>query len=81
MKNDSLSDTQQEKKMSVKELHFEGQAYDMNICIEADKIVISMQEEQFELDRNQAHMVMLYFQEHLGYVSISKERLDEGTHE
>lgn len=76
--DDSLNDTQQEKeKMSVKRLHFEGRTWNLDVCIENDQVILDMMEEGFALDRNQAHMLMLYLQEHLGYVSISKDRLNE----
>lgn len=89
MIDDSLSDTQpivtqQENKMSVKELNFYWSMFDkaLVVCKEEDKIKLLIRhgidgEEEFKLDCSQAHLLMLYLQEHLNHVSISKDRLND----
>ncbi len=55
--------------MSVKELKFEDEYGSMEVSKDdADMICIELWKEnysQFTLDRNQAHLLMLYLQEHL----------------
>lgn len=70
--------------MSVEELRLSDVEHmtDMNVRIAENKkfkieIASDMDGDWLYLDRNQAHMLMLYLQQHLGYVSISKDRLDE----
>jgi hypothetical protein len=87
MMDDSLSDVQQEKKMSVERLVLNDVQKEIKMYVDKGK------DDKFNfmsvengktiwliIDRNQAHILMLYLQQHLGYVSISKDRLDEGTH-
>jgi hypothetical protein len=79
MMDDNLSDVQQEKKMSVKELMLIDGSKQLKIesLGKEIEIIFGNNEKWVVLDRNQAHMLMLYLQQHLGYVSISKDRLDE----
>lgn len=62
--------------MSVKELKFNWPEYDcvVDIDISGNDIRFIVQQHgaisAFELDRNQAHLLMLYLQEHLGYNKI-----------
>jgi hypothetical protein len=86
MIDDSLSDTQQQEKkqMSMNELNFYWSMFDkaLVVCKEEDKIKLLIRhgvdgEKEFKLNNNQAHLLMLYLQEHLGYVSISKDRLND----
>lgn len=82
MMDDSLSDTQQEKKMSVEQLILREGSQTLLIkdakegCFTLD-IFDDASFKNIGLDRNQAHMLMLYLQQHLGYVSISKDRLSD----
>ena len=68
MMDDSLSDVQQEKKMSVKELKFEYSNKVMEIEKVGEGIEIDIKGNEHEwivLDRNQAHLLKLYLEEHL----------------
>jgi hypothetical protein len=51
--------------MSVKQLHFYTEHYDTWIEKDGNKIVIIIDNKSVALDRNQAHLLMLYLQEHL----------------
>jgi len=68
MMDDSLSDVQQEKKMSVKELKFEYLNKVMEIEKLGEGIEIDIKGNEHEwivLDRNQANLLKLYLEEHL----------------
>lgn len=73
MIDDSLADVQQEKKrMSAKELNFYRAMDDKALVVhkEEDKVVLRVRfgiagDESFKLDRNQAHLLKLYLEEHL----------------
>ena len=68
MMDDNLSDTQQENKMSVKELKFNYLNKVMEVERLGEGIEIDIKGNKHEwivLDRSQAHLLMLYLQEHL----------------
>ncbi len=51
--------------MSVQELKLEGKNYNMYVEDDRGIIVITLDNKAMSLDRNQAHLLMLYLQEHL----------------
>lgn len=70
MIDDSLDDVQQEKKMSVKELDLnEGSQWLRVRHVQQGCFTIAITEKleikEIGIDRNQAHLLMLYLQEHL----------------
>ena len=81
MMDDSLNDTQQVLDMSVDQIILrEGNQtliarHVQQGCFTLD-IFDAGQHKNIGLDHTQAHLLMLYLQQHLGYVSISKERLE-----
>jgi hypothetical protein len=66
MIDDSLSDVQQENRMSVQELKFDDGYFNAYFVL-PDRLVIKIDVpcSVAVLDRNQAHLLMLYLQEHL----------------
>lgn len=80
MMDDSLNDTQQVLDMSVDQIILrEGNQtliarHAQQGCFTLD-IFDADQHKNIGLDRNQVHMLMLYLQQHLGYVSINKDML------
>lgn len=69
--------------MSVNELRLAGDKLNsLRVNAVGNHIFLTSENKQNQalcigLNRSQAHLLMLYLQEHLGYVSISKDRLDD----
>jgi hypothetical protein len=74
-----MMDDNQEQQMSVNKLVFDNDVGDTKITIEFkdNELTFSEKEMFFAMNRSEAHFLMLYLQQHLGYVSISKDRLNE----
>jgi hypothetical protein len=66
MIDDSLSDTQQGNKMSAEQISFECECgKKLVIKFENEELKFLEQEEFLALSRGEAHLLMLYLQEHL----------------